>query len=120
MYCLNDLKEYYRLISLIGKIEATLYNPNFINKAPSNIVEAEREKLRYNLNKVEHISTKVTSELTNSFSLSFITYIIQNYREESTKLEEFSKEWFDFIYNDFYTKLELMDSYCYIYKICIV
>lgn len=116
MEVLNDIKEYQRLKILINKIELTLNNDNFINKAPVNIVNLEKEKLTYNQKKVSNIIDKIRISLIESFNLESINWFIQYEREKITELEYCSIEWFNYIYKDEYSNDELIKLYFSIYK----
>jgi hypothetical protein len=93
----------------INKCLSKLSNQKFLENASIELINNEKKKLIdfTNLQQEKIINDNFNTFgkdfieiLLKFFSLEKIYWHIQYYRENNCKLEEYSKEWFDYIYND--------------------
>jgi hypothetical protein len=93
----------------INKCLSKLFNQKFLENASIELVNNEKKKLIDFTNLQQE---KILNDFFNTFGKDFIEILlkffslekiywhIHYYRELNCKLEEYSKEWFDYIYND--------------------
>lgn len=94
----------------IKKFKATLNNPTFLQKAPPQIIEKEKEKLRdFSLNLkylyaqkrklIENIQTEVQLKFG---SANYVQWLIEEERDmirfKENVIEKYSEMWFQVIY----------------------
>ena len=100
----------------INKTISKLSNSKFLENVSSEIVELEKKKLIDFKNLQEQ---KLINSYFNQFGMDFINLILkfhslekiywhlQYYREKNTILEEYSKEWYDYVYHTDIKQIEI-------------
>jgi hypothetical protein len=102
--------------SNIQKTERNLSNQRYLDNAKPEIVELERKKLiDFNLLQQQNLINKFFNQFGYEFilllykytSLEKIFWHVQYYRELNTEIEEFSPEWFEYVYGNNLVKSEI-------------
>ena len=104
----NSIK---KLNSQIAECKQKLENKDFLHKAPLKIIEKEKEKLKDFLNTYEYTRGLLFLRLIEKYgSHEKVQWAIEWYRELCCDwIEEYSSEWFEYIYNSEYDVSELFN-----------